>query len=406
MDKTHATIIRIRVFQRQLWLPMTPFTFNTVPSLHCAVGSTRQLGELITTQFPDIKRLLIVTDRGFLQTGLLEMPLASIRSRGLYVEVFSDVLADPPEAVILSAVTTARALQIDMVIGFGGGSSMDVAKLIAVLATSDQPLTTMYGIGNVKGPRLPLIQVPTTAGTGSEVTPISIVTTGETTKMGVVSPVLYADLAILDAELTVGLPAHVTAATGIDAMVHAIEAYTSKFKKNPLSDALAHQALRLLYSNIRIACADGTNLAARQSMLLGAMLAGQAFANAPVAAVHALAYPIGGIFHVAHGLSNSLVLPAVLRFNAADASDLYAELAGTLLPDVSGNDLSRTHAMIETLEEMARSLGIATRLRDVGIAVTDLDRLADDAMLQTRLLGNNPRIMTHEAARAIYQAAL
>ena len=180
---------------------------------------------------------------------------------------------------------------------------MDVAKLISVLASGEQPLETMYGIGNVKGARLPLIQIPTTAGTGSEVTPIAIVTTGATSKMGVVAPQLYADIAILDAQLTLGLPSKITAATGIDAMVHAIEAYTTKHKKNPLSDMLAKQALTLLWANIDKACTDGTDISARQSMLLGAMLAGQCFANAPCAAVHALAYPIGGIFHVPHGLS-------------------------------------------------------------------------------------------------------
>lgn len=385
---------------------MAPFSFSTVPAIHCALGSTRQLGALIKAQFPQVKHALVVTDSGFLHTGLLEIPLNSLREHGLQVSVFSDVVADPPETVVLSAAKDARAWQVDLVIGFGGGSSMDVAKLLAVLATSTQPLSTMYGIGNVQGPRLPLVQIPTTAGTGSEVTPISIVTTGETTKMGFVSPILYADLAILDAELTVGLPAHITAATGIDAMVHAIEAYTSRLKKNPLSDALARQALTLLYKNIRTACADGKDLAARHAMLLGAMLAGQAFANAPVAAVHALAYPIGGIFHVPHGLSNSLVLPAVLRFNAPSANTLYAELAGLIVPDAPGTALARTYAMIEKLEELSRSLGIATRLRDVGIAATDLDRLTDDAMLQTRLLGNNPRVMTREAAHAIYQAAL
>ena len=192
---------------------------------------------------------------------------------------------------------------------------------------SDQALADIYGIGNVTGKRLPLVQVPTTAGTGSEVTNIAIVTTGATTKMGVVAPQLYADLAILDAALTLGLPPIVTAATGIDAMVHAIEAYTSKHKKNPLSDALAREALSLLSSNLIRACEQGDNLEVRQAMLLGACLAGQAFSTAPAAAVHALAYPIGGIFHVPHGLSNSLVLPHVLRFNLPNAAKLYAELA-------------------------------------------------------------------------------
>jgi alcohol dehydrogenase len=258
----------------------------------------------------------------------------------------------------------------------------------------------------VTGARLPLVQVPTTAGTGSEVTNIAIVTTGETTKMGVVAPQLYADLAVLDATLTLGLPPVVTAATGIDAMVHAIEAYTSKHKKNPMSDMLARQALSLLSRNLIPACENGANLEARQAMLLGACLAGQAFSNAPVAAVHALAYPIGGIFHVAHGLSNSLVLPHVLRFNLPFAAAHYAELAGFVVPDASGSEEARAHALIVATQQIATVTGIETTLQQVGIAESDLDRLADDAMLQTRLLGNNPRDVTREDARAIYAAAL
>jgi alcohol dehydrogenase class IV len=288
----------------------------------------------------------------------------------------------------------------------GGGSSMDVAKLIAVLCSGQQTLSTMYGIGNIQSGRLPLIQIPTTAGTGSEVTPISIVTTGATTKMGVVSPVLYADLAVLDAALTVGLPAKATAATGIDAMVHAIEAYTSKHKKNPLSDMLARQALALLSRSIIAACTDGNDLLARQNMLLGAMLAGQAFANAPVAAVHALAYPIGGIFHVPHGLSNALILPHVMRFNAAVAVAEYAELAEIIMPEIQGSQEARSQGLIAAMQQIAAGTGIETRLQQVGICNTDLDRLADDAMLQTRLLLNNPREVTRQDAYAIYSAAL
>ena len=382
-----------------------PFSFSTVPHLICQLGATRQLGELIKTQFAQITRVLIVTDAGFVSTGQLMQPINSLREQGYDVTVFSDVIADPPEAVVLSAATQANTKQIELVIGFGGGSSMDVAKLIAVLAESDQTLSTMYGIGNVKGPRLPLVQIPTTAGTGSEATAVSIVTTGETTKMGVVSPILYADLAILDAELTTGLPVPITAATGIDAMVHAIEAYTSKHKKNPLSDALARQALHLLSRNLLTVCVDGKNLAARQAMLLGAMLAGQAFSNAPVAAVHALAYPIGGIFHVPHGLSNSLVLPHVMRFNAPAAESLYAELAEVVLPGIGGTNAAKTETLISYMESLAKSAAIATHLREVGITIADLGRLADDAMLQTRLLGNNPRPVSRDDAYAIYKAA-
>ena len=385
---------------------MTAFAFNTVASIVSEPGAAARLGQLVAERFPDAQRALLVTDAGFLRTGLLEPARASLTAQGLAVDIFSEVVADPPEQVVLDAVAAARSKGVDLVIGFGGGSSMDVAKLVAVLAGSAQALNQIYGIGNVKGQRLPLIQVPTTAGTGSEVTNIAIVTTGETTKMGVVAPQLYADLALLDASLTLGLPPLVTAATGIDAMVHAIEAYTSKHKKNPLSDSLAREALRLLSANLMTAVEDGANLEARQAMLLGACLAGQAFSNAPVAAVHALAYPIGGIFHVPHGLSNSLVLPHVLRFNASHAAALYAELAAIVVPGCSGSAEEKTEALIAAMQQIAARSGIQTSLQDMGIVEADLDRLADDAMLQTRLLGNNPRELTRADARAIYAAAL
>jgi len=382
------------------------FSFSTVPHIVSELGSARNLGELIRPRFPHARRALVVTDAGFLKTGLVELPVQSLQSAGFHVKIFSDVIADPPEQVVLEAVNAARHHETDIVIGIGGGSSMDVAKLIAIMAENAQPLREIYGIGNVKGERLPLVQVPTTAGTGSEVTNISIVTTGATTKMGVVAPQLYADMAVLDAELTLGLPPAVTAATGIDAMVHAIEAYTSRHRKNPLSDGLARQALRLLSANLIPACENGRNLAARQATLLGACLAGQAFANAPVAAVHALAYPIGGIFHVPHGLSNSLVLPHVLRFNAPAAAPLYAELATIIVPHADGSDEARAEALSVAMQQIAIITGIERTLQQVGIGESDLDRLTDDAMLQTRLLGNNPQEVTRADARAIYAAAL
>jgi len=382
------------------------FSFSTVSHIVSEPGVSLRLGQLVAERFPGLRRVLVVTDPGFLRTGLVEPPRASLEQHGMQVTIYSDVLADPPEAVVQAAAQFARQHETELVIGLGGGSSMDVAKLVAVLAGSDQPLNEMYGIGKVSGQRLPLVQVPTTAGTGSEVTNIAIVTTGETTKMGVVSPELYADLAVLDANLTVGLPPSVTAATGIDAMVHAIEAYTSRHKKNPLSDMLARQALSLLSSNIVKACENGHDLQARQAMLLGACLAGQAFSNAPVAAVHALAYPIGGIFHVAHGLSNSLVLPHVLRFNLPAAASHYAELAGIVVPHASGSEEARAQALIVAMQQIAKITGVETTLQQVGIVERDLDRLADDAMLQTRLLGNNLRELTRADARAIYAAAL
>lgn len=383
---------------------MTSFEFNTVPSLVAEYGAARRFGAILRERFKH-ERICLVTDRFLHSSGLLGPTLSSLNEAGWKVTIIDDVVADPPEDVVLAAADRARAADAEIIVGFGGGSSMDVAKLIAALLGSDQPLQGMYGVGNLTGPRLPLVQVPTTAGTGSEVTPISIVTTGATTKAGVVSPILYADLTVLDAELTIGLPPHVTAATGIDAIVHAIEAYTSRHNKNPLSDMLAREALRLLTNNLLPAFRNGADRTAREGMLLGAMLAGQAFANAPVAAVHALAYPIGGIFHIPHGLSNALVLPHVLRFNAPSAAAHYSELAEIMVPDCSGSDEARCEALITYLEGLAIATGIERRLRDVGICEADLPRLASDAMLQTRLLINNPREVSEADAYAIYQTA-
>jgi alcohol dehydrogenase len=213
---------------------MSPFLFATTAQILCESGSAIRLAELCKER--SAARVMIVTDPGITQLGMLDDILPGFAKAGMAVEVFDAVQADPPESVVMAAVEQGRAMRADLVIGFGGGSSMDVAKLVAFLAHPgcQQQLQDIYGVGNAKGQRLPLIQVPTTAGTGSEVTQISIITTGETTKMGVVSPILLPDMALLDADLTLGLPPAVTAATGIDAMVHAIEAYTSKIKKNPV----------------------------------------------------------------------------------------------------------------------------------------------------------------------------
>jgi alcohol dehydrogenase class IV len=240
------------------------------------------------------------------------------------------------------------------------------------------------------------------------VTPVSIITVGEEEKRGVSSAVILPDIALLDAELTLGLPPAITAATGVDAMVHAIEAYASKnANNNPLSRMLARQALRLLGANIEAAVHDGRNVDARAAMLLGSMLAGQAFANSPVAAVHALAYPIGGTFHVPHGLSNALVLPHVLRFNAPDAAHLYAEIAADAFPSLEKEEgmQGRSAAFIEELASLSKRVGLQGRLREVGIGQQHLGKMASDAMKQTRLLVNNPRELGEADALAIYRAA-
>jgi alcohol dehydrogenase class IV len=386
---------------------MLPFSFATTAQILCEVGASQRLAELCHER--GAQRVLIVTDPGISKLGLLNEVLPGFARVGLSVEVFDQVVADPPEAILQAAVAQAKELKAQLIIGFGGGSSMDVAKLVALLAHPDcsQALAQMYGVGNARGQRLPLILVPTTAGTGSEVTQISIITTGETTKMGVVSPLLLPDLALLDAELTLGLPPAVTAATGIDAMVHAIEAYTSTLKKNPLSDLLAREALRLLAGNLDEAVHNGGNREARQAMLLGSCLAGQAFANAPCAAVHALAYPLGGHFHIPHGLSNALVLPHVLGFNASVAAPLYAELAPLVLGDSwrPAEDMQQTEQFIGALADFSVRSGLPTRLRDAGVPEDMLPTMARDAMQQQRLLVNNPREMTEAHALAIYQVA-
>jgi alcohol dehydrogenase class IV len=383
---------------------LSPFDFKTVSNIHVEFGGADRLGEKIACWLP-ARKILVVTDRFLHQSGLIEALKSSLRQSGYPIVVFDGVEADPAEEIVSACLELARSEQAGLVIGIGGGSSMDVAKVVAALAKSQQELSTAYGIGNLKGDRLPLIQVPTTAGTGSEVTSISILTTGENTKMGIVADQLYADRVLLDAKLTLGLPKLHTAATGIDAMVHAIEAYTSVHLKNPISDMLAREALRLLSTNLLTVCADGSNVEAREAMLLGAMFAGQSFANSPVAAVHALAYPLGGQFHIPHGLSNALMLGPVLEFNVAKAAHLYAELGEVLGAVRSGRADDDARDFVSRLLALVAESGAPRRLRDVDVPADALPALARDAIRQTRLLRNNPAPLDEAAILTIYERA-
>lgn len=386
---------------------IAPFTFNTSQRIVFENGAASKLADVAA--FCLGQRPFIVTDPGIVSLGLHAPALDALTRAGLDIGQFTDVVADPPRALVEDAVAAAKTHEATSVVGFGGGSSLDVAKLVALLAQSGEDLDDAWGIGNARGPRLPLVLIPTTAGTGSEVTPISIITVGEEEKRGVVSPLLLPDIAVLDPLLTLGLPAAVTAATGIDAMVHAIEAYASKSSNNnPVSRTLSVEALRLLGANIDTAVTTPRNEDARGSMLLGSMFAGMAFANSPVAAVHALAYPLGGTFHIPHGLSNALVLPHVLRFNNSVASATYAEIAPALFPELSGvaDPHARAEEFAEKLSELAAKLGLQTRLSELGISEDDVPKLARDAMKQTRLLVNNPRELTEADALDIYRSAL
>lgn len=380
------------------------FDFHSTRSIVVERGGASNLAKSL--QERSFKSVLIITDHGVLSAGLLNKSLALFKELNLPFQVFSDVQADPSVFVIEQAIAMAQASSADCIVGFGGGSSMDVAKLVALLASGKEVLTDVYGVGMAKGPRLPLFLIPTTAGTGSEVTTISIVTVSESEKKGVVSPYLLPDLALLDAELTLGLPPHVTAATGIDAMVHAIEAFTTKRLKNPISDCLAKEALRLLSGNLHKAVKSGSDIEARENMLLGACLAGMAFTNAPVAGVHALAYPIGARFHVPHGLSNSLMLGSVMRFNLEHAHAMYAELGQIIKPGLQGSTLEQASQLVDFLAGLSGELGLPERLMDVGITAEDIEQLASDAMLQTRLLMNSPRDITLQDAIDLYREAL
>lgn len=376
-------------------LPMTAdYRFHYGPRLVAGAGIAARLAEHLPAG-----PVLFVTDAALLGLGLPRAALAALRKAGHDIVIFAEVEADPSAATVLACVEAGRAGGVASVVGFGGGSPMDVAKLAAYLLASGDALDAIYGVDQAKGVRLPLALVPTTAGTGSEATPISIVTVGGAEKKGVVAQPLIADVALLDAGLTTGLPRQVTAATGIDAMVHAIEAYTSARLKNPVSDALAREALRLLHGNLLAACDAPDHIEAREAMLLGSHLAGVAFANAPVAGVHALAYPLGGHFHVPHGHSNALMLRQVLRHNLPGAAALYAELGAAV--GIAGG----AEGFIDRLETLMRATGLPLELKALGISHNALPMLASEAMKQQRLLINNPVPIEEADALRLYEQA-
>src|SRR3954451_65303 len=379
---------------------MRPFTFNPGPRLLAGPDQATALAEKLPPG-----PCLFVTDQDLVRLGLTDAYREAIGKERELV-IFASVEADPSKETLLAATEAGRAAAVTSVVGFGGGSPMDVAKLAAYLLGSGDELDQIWGVNIAQGRRLPLALVPTTAGTGSEATPISVITCQGGVKLAVNSLPLIGDWAVLDATLTLGLPAHVTAATGIDAIVHAVEAYTSARLKNALSDALAREALRLLSSNLLTVIEQPADLEARSAMLLGAHLAGLAFSNAPVAGVHALAYPLGGLHHLPHGLSNALMLRHVLAHNLEAARDHYAELAQIIEPGCAGEgSQAKAALLIERLDQLARGSGLALRLRHHGVAENEAPVLAREAMKQTRLLVNNPCEITERDAERLYEAA-
>ena len=383
------------------------FNFNSPTGLifgnQTSKNSTDQIINLLG------KKIFVISDKGLINLGLLEPTIKKLKVNS-NIKIFDSVESDPSKSTLLKAFNEAKEFNATGCLGFGGGSSMDVAKLVSLLLGSNQDIETIWGVNNAIGPRLPLVLIPTTAGTGSEVTPISIITMDDKEKKGVSSKYILPDLAILDPLLTINLPANITASTGVDAMVHAIEAFTSvNPNNNPISKMMSIEALKLLGSSIEVAVFDGKNINARSNMLLGSMLAGKAFANSPVAAVHALAYPIGGLFNISHGLSNSLVLPYVLKFNSLneEVRKNYAYLAPYVFKNLENNknDEKLCNHFIDLIENLSKKLKLPYRLRDLGIPEEACNSMAKEAMKQTRLLVNNPRKIEESDAFNIYKAA-
>jgi alcohol dehydrogenase class IV len=378
--------------------------FRTTKRILFGPGSIERLGP--EAQLLKAKKILIITDQGVIQAGLLEGVEKSLQSVNLPFVIFDGVEPDPRIEVVEKSVEKAKKEGIDLIIGFGGGSSLDIAKVTSIMITNTGKIDSFFGVDLVPNPGVPVILIPTTAGTGSEVTPIAILSdTKEKLKKGIVSPTLFPEVTILDPKLTIGLPPSVTAFTGMDALTHAIESYYS-INATDLSDLLAFRAMELLSKNLRMAYAHGENLAARSSVLEGSLLAGIAFANAGVGAVHAFAYPLGGEFHLAHGLTNTLMLPYVMRYNILGCPSKFAQMAKAFGEKVEGiSELIGAEIAVRFIERLSDDIRVPRRLRDVGIPEDAIPRLAEAAMKVTRLLANNPRKVTLEDAVAIYKSA-
>jgi alcohol dehydrogenase class IV len=379
--------------------------FSTTPKIVMGPGSIKTIGEEIEAR--GIKKVLIVTDKGVIAAGLMDPIEKALEASDINYGVFDGVEPDPRYEIVAECVEMIESEKASLLIGLGGGSPMDITKTSAIMATNKGPIGEYFGINLIPKPGLPTILVPTTAGTGSEVTPSAILSDeGEKLKKGIVSPYLYPSVGIIDPELTLGLPPYVTAATGMDALIHAIEAYTS-INATPLTDMYCVKAVDLIYNNIRTAYAKGDDIEARTAMMEGALLAGVGFANAGVTAVHAFAYPIGAEFHIPHGVANTLMLPHVIRFNVLGNLNKFAQLAEPFGIPTGGLDkLQIVDKVIEAIDRLADDLRVPRHLSEFGVKEKDIELLAEGVMKVTRLLANNPRTLYLEDAKAIYKAAL
>lgn len=357
-------------------------------------------GELLALS---CKKIFIVTIEPLLTQ--VESITKSLEAGGAQVAVNTSVVQEPDFNDFEAVMQQASAFDADAVLGIGGGSVLDIAKLVAAQLHNTQSLREIVGIGLLKGRTKKLICVPATSGTGSEVSPNAIlVDSGDHQKKGIISPYLVPDMVYVDPLLTISVPAQITAATGLDALTHCLEAYTNKFAQ-PFVDMYAFEGMRLIAAHIVEAVKNGTNREAREKVAMGSLLGGFCLGPVNTAGVHALSYPLGSMFHLAHGLSNALLLPYVMKFNVPASPNKYAEVAIALGVERQETDLLTAEKGIEQIRILIKECGIPARLSDVGISKEAIPQMAEDAMKITRLLKNNPRPITYKDAVGIYTDA-
>lgn len=378
--------------------------FRTPGALITGTGSIAQIG--IEAKKLGVKKVLIITDQIIQQTGLLSKVTEPLNVTGLEYDVIDEVVPEPPFENLEQIALKIEGQGFDLLIGIGGGSVLDVTKVLAVMMTNPGDVRELIGIEKVKNPGVPFILVPTTSGTGSEVTYNAIFTdTRDMVKKGIVSPFLLPSIAIVDAELTLTVPPAVTAATGMDALVHAVESYTA-IRANELTDGIALQAIKLISRSLRKAVYNGKDLQAREDMAMGSLLAGISLGNAGVGAVHALAYPLGGKFKVPHGVANSLLLPFVMKYNVVANMEKFAEVAKAMGENVEGLSLREAaDRAVVAMAKLSEDVGIPASIRDVGVTADNIPALAEEASKIDRLLNNNPRWLTVKEIEKIYREA-
>ena len=328
----------------------------------------------------------------------------TLTEKGVSIEVYENIMQEPSVNDFKQTLNAARQFGADSVVGVGGGSVLDVAKLVAALVESEQQVEDLFGIGFVKQRGKWFACMPTTAGTGSEVSPNAILLDErDNMKKGIVSPHLMADAAYIDPKLTWSVPAKITAETGMDALTHCLEAYTNKFA-HPVVDVYALQGIRLIAANLLRAVKNGNDIEAREALALGSMYGGLCLGPVNTAAVHALSYPLGSEFHLSHGLSNAILLPAVMRFNICANPKKYAEVALACGVAPGATDEETALKGVEFIAQLSKDCGIPTTITELGIPASAVDGMAKAAMGVQRLLKNNPREVTEEDARGIYSS--